>query len=59
MYERKNLDLAKMLMAIDNLYSKCNEGIVRIKHSHEEFAEETESKNKKVKKGDEKGKKKG
>ncbi len=39
MYERKNLDLAKMLSAIDNLYSKCNEGIVRIKHSHEEFAE--------------------
>lgn len=55
MYERKNLDLAKMLMAIDNLYSKCNEGVVRIKHSHEEFAEETETKSKKGKKGDKKG----
>ena len=55
MYERKNLDLAKMLMAIDNLYSKCNEGVVRIKHNHEEFAEETETKNKKGKKGDKKG----
>lgn len=54
MYERKNLDLAKMLMAIDNLYSKCNEGIVRIKHNHEEFAEETETKNKKGKKTDKK-----
>lgn len=35
LYEKKNLDLAKMLMAIDNLYSKCGEGIIRIKHSHE------------------------
>lgn len=59
MYERKNLDLAKMLMAIDNLYSKCNESIVRIKHNHEEFAEETESKNKKGKKTEKKGEKKG
>jgi hypothetical protein len=32
--------MAKMLMAIDNLYSKCGEGIVRIKHNHEEFVEE-------------------
>ena len=37
-YERKNLDLAKMLMAIDNLYSKCSEGIVRVKYNYEEFA---------------------
>lgn len=40
LYEKKNLDMAKMLMAIDNLYSKCGEGIVRIKHNYEEFAEE-------------------
>jgi len=40
LYEKKNLDMAKMLMAIDNLYSKCGEGVVRIKHNHEEFAEE-------------------
>lgn len=65
MYERKNLDLAKMLMAIDNLYSKCSEGIIKVKHNHEEFAEETETKAKKGKKGDIKkpeektGKKKG
>ena len=39
LYERKNLDLAKMLMAIDNLYSKCNEGVIRIKHSFDEFEE--------------------
>jgi hypothetical protein len=46
-----------MLMAIDNLYFKCNEGkIVRIKHYHEEHAEETETKNKKPKKIEEKGK---
>ena len=45
-----------MLMAIDNLYSKCNEGIVRIKYNYEEFAEETEPKNKKPKKTEEKGK---
>lgn len=65
MYERKNLDLAKMLMAIDNLYSKCSEGTVKVKHNHEEFAEEAETKTKKGKKGDSKkaedkvGKKKG
>ena len=29
-----------MLIAIDNLYSKCSEGVVRIKHSYEEFEEE-------------------
>ena len=58
LYEKKNLDLAKMLMAIDNLYSKCNEGIVRVKHHHEQFAEEIDSKNKKVKKTEDKTKNK-
>lgn len=47
-----------MLMAIDNLYSKCGEGVIRIKHSHEEFAEEIEAKSKKPKKAEEKGKSK-
>ena len=54
LYERKNLDLAKMLMAIDNLYSKCSEGTVRVKYNCEEFAEEVEPKNKKQKKAEEK-----
>ena len=56
LYQKKNLDLAKMLMAIDNLYSKCGEGIIRIKHSHEQFAEEVETKNKKPKKTQDKNK---
>jgi hypothetical protein len=47
-----------MLMAIDNLYSKCNEGIVRVKHSLEEHADESETKKVKTKKGDDKNKKK-
>lgn len=58
LYEKKNLDLAKMLMAIDNLYSKCSEGVIRIKHGHEEFAEELDAKAKKPKKSEEKPKKK-
>lgn len=43
-------------MAIDNLYSKCGEGVIRIKHSHEEFAEEIQTKAKKTKKIDDKNK---
>jgi hypothetical protein len=59
LYEKKNLDLAKMLIAIDNLYSKCSEGVVRIKHSFEEFEEEIEAKAKKPKKEEKKAGKKG
>ncbi len=33
-YEKRNLNMAKMLMAIDNLYNKCGEGKVKIKHNH-------------------------
>lgn len=45
-------------MAIDNLYSKCSEGVIRIKHSFEDYADETEPKKAK-KKTDDKSKKKG
>jgi len=35
---KKNLNLGKMLMAIDNLYFKCSEGSQRIiKHRYEEY----------------------
>jgi hypothetical protein len=33
---KKNLNLGKILMAIDNLYFKCSEGSQRIKHKFEE-----------------------
>lgn len=32
--------MAKMLMAIDNLYNKCGQGGVKVKHNHEEYADE-------------------
>lgn len=51
--------MAKMLMAIDNLYSKCGEGGVKVKHNHQEYADEVEVKKNGKKKNDEKGKKDG
>jgi hypothetical protein len=57
-YERRNLDMAKTLMAIDNLYNKCSEGTVKIKHNHEEYADEVETKKNNKKKADDKTKKK-
>lgn len=50
--------MAKTLMAIDNLYNKCSEGTVKIKHNHEEYADEVETKKNNKKKTDEKTKKK-
>lgn len=34
-YAKRNLDLAKILMALDNLYFKCTESVIRIKHDYE------------------------
>lgn len=45
-------------MAIDNLYTKCGEGIVRVKHTSEQFIENIETKKTKPKKGQDKNKKK-
>ncbi len=45
-------------MAIDNLYNKCSEGTVKIKHNHEEYADEVELKKNGKKKVDDKAKKK-
>ena len=36
---KKNLNLGKILMAIDNLYFKCSEGSQRIKHKYQEYLE--------------------
>jgi hypothetical protein len=33
-----------MLMALDNLYSKCGESPIRIRHDYEEFKNEKETK---------------
>ena len=45
-------------MAIDNLYNKCNEGTVKIKHNHEQYADEVETKKNSKKKNDDRPKKK-
>lgn len=45
-------------MAIDNLYFKCQTGVIRIKHKEEEFIEEDQTKNKKNKKAEDKNKSK-
>lgn len=45
-----------MLIAIDNLYSKCGESVIKIKHNHEEFAAQIDPRPKKGKKVDEKNK---
>ncbi len=45
-------------MAIDNLYFKCQTGVIRIKHKEEEFIEEDQTKNKKNKKVEDKNKSK-
>lgn len=57
-YERRNLDMTKTFISIDNLYNKCNEGTVKIKHNHEEFADEVETKKNNKKNSDDKTKKK-
>ena len=56
-YAKKNLDLARILMALDNLYFKCQESPIRVRHDFEEYKNEKETKKtkKKVeKKGEEK-----
>ncbi len=56
--EKRNLNMTKMFMAIDNLYNKCGEGPVKIKHNHEDYADQVETKNNGNKKFDDKIKKK-
>lgn len=34
---QKDLNLSKILMAIDNLHFRCNEGNQRLKQDYEEF----------------------
>jgi hypothetical protein len=47
-----------MLMALDNLYSKCGESPIRIRHDYEEFKNEKENKKGKRKTGQKKNKEK-
>ncbi|CAK68257.1 unnamed protein product (macronuclear) [Paramecium tetraurelia] len=51
----KNLSLGRILMAIDNLFNRCQEGTQKIKHELEETKQENNKKeDKKVKKEDSK-----
>ena len=53
-YAKKNLDLAKILMALDNLYFKCGDSKIKIKYDYEEFKNENETKKNKKKPEDKK-----
>lgn len=53
----KNLNLGRILMAIDNLYNRCLDGTQRIRHDFEDNRAEKGKADQKEKKGDKKDKK--
>lgn len=55
---KRNLDLAKILIALDNLYFKCSESGIRIKHDYQEFKNDKQAKKNKKKQDDKKKKEK-
>lgn len=55
---KKNLNLGKMLMAIDNLYSKCSEGSQRVKHRFEQHLQSNNDKKDKKRREEKKQKEK-
>ena len=53
-YAKKNLDLAKILIALDNLYFKCQTSGIKISHDYTEYQNQNENKKNKKKAEDKK-----